>query len=500
MRAEKLERMAYRLLSDPALFSRFVVGRPLRSYQLEPARAILGSVLARLGDQVSVMMARQAGKNELSAQLEAYLLNLHSSEGGTIVKAAPTYVPQVVTSRLRLEGALENPLDHGRWRSDRGSIRLGRARCQFLSAEPGANVVGATASILLEIDEAQDVDPDKHDRDFAPMAASTNATRVYYGTAWESDDLLQRVKEENLRRARLDGRQRHFEYPWWVVAECNEDYGRYVEGERDRLGDDHPLFKTQYRLIPLGGEAGFLNAQQRELMRGDHPRLHRPDAASGPEGHDAVYVAGVDLAGPDEAASDELVRRAKPRKDSTVVTIARVVPTRVAESIVEPRLEVVEHCWWTGRGHREQYETLLATLRDVWGCRRVVVDASGIGAGVADFLKSALGDVVVPFTFTAESKSRLGFNMLAAVNGGRFRMYQEAATEDGCAAELWREAALCRYAIRRGQQLSFWVPESEGHDDFVVSAALCAWAAREVVVAPSAAIAARPVDYADGRY
>jgi hypothetical protein len=493
MRTEKLERMAYRLLSDPALFSRFVVGRALRPYQLEPARAILGSVLGRLGDQVSVMMARQAGKNELSAQLEAYLLNLYAGEGGTIVKAAPTYVPQVVTSRIRLEGALENPLDHGRWRADRGAIRLGRARCQFLSAEPGANVVGATASILLEIDEAQDVDADKHDRDFAPMAASTNATRVYYGTAWQSDDLLQRVKEENLRRSRADGRRRHFEYPWWVVAEWNEEYGRYVEGERARLGDDHPLFKTQYRLVPLGGESGFLSAQQRELMRADHPRVHRPEDG-------AVYVAGVDLAGPDEMAADELVRQTKPRRDSTVVTIARVVPTQVAESIVEPRLEVVEHCWWTGRGHREQYETLLATLRDVWSCRRVVVDSSGIGAGVADFLKGALGDAVVPFTFTAESKSRLGFNLLAAVNGGRFRMYQEPVTEDGAAHEFWRQAAACRHLVRRGQQLAFWVPESEGHDDFVVSAALCAWAAREVVLQPSAAVVARPLDYADGRY
>ncbi len=494
MRAEKLERMAYRLLSDPALFSRFVVGRPLRSYQLEPARAILESVLSRRGDTISVMMARQAGKNELSAQIEAYLLNLHQHEGGQIVKAAPTYVPQCLTSRIRLENALENPLNHGRWRSDRGAIRLGRARCQFLSAEPGANVVGATASIALEVDEAQDVDPEKHDRDFAPMAASTNATRVYYGTAWQSDDLLQRVKEENERLALADGRVRHFEYPWWVIAEWNEDYGRYVEGERARLGEDHPLFKTQYRLVPLGGEAGFLSTQQRELIRGDHPRLHRPD-------DEAVYVAGVDLAGPDEEAADELLRRARPRKDSTVVTIARVVPTQVAESIVEPRVEVVEHCWWTGRGHQAQYEGLLATLRDVWGCRRVVVDASGIGAGVAAFLRNALGEVVEPFVFTAEAKSRLGFGLLAAVNGGRFKMYREPeSSEDGAAAEFWREAALCRYAIRRGQQLNFWVAESEGHDDFVVSAALCAWAARGATAAPAGALVQRPLDYVDGRY
>lgn len=493
MQSPKLDRMAYRLLSEPSLFSRFVIGRPLRPYQLEAARAVLGSVFDRRGGQVSVMMSRQAGKNELSAQLEAYLMNLHVKAGGTIVKAAPTYQPQLVASRLRLEWALDNPLNHGRWRREQGGIlRLGAARCQFLSASPGANVIGATASLLLEVDEAQDVDPDKHDRDFAPMAASTNATRVYYGTAWQDDDLLQRVKEENLAHERADGVRRHFEYPWWVVAEGNPAYAAYVAGERARLGDDHPLFRTQYRLEPLGGEAGFLSAQQRELMRGDHPRAHRRTDGE-------VYVAGVDLAGPDEEPTDLLVRRANPRRDSTVVTIARVTPVMVAESVVEPRVEVVEHCWWTGRGHRAQYEQLLATLRDLWGCARVVVDASGIGAGVADFLQAAMGSAVQPFVFTAESKSRLGFALLAAVNGGRFKIYAGDGA-DGAAAELWREAAACRYAVRRGQQLAFWVPASQGHDDFVVSAALCNWAARAAAAPPTAALIVRPPDYPESRY
>lgn len=355
-------------------------------------------------------------------------------------------------------------------------------------------MVGATASLLLEVDEAQDVDADKHDRDFAPMAASTNATRVYYGTAWQSDDLLATIKEQNLAAERRDGVKRHFQYPWWIIAESNEDYRGYVEAERARLGDDHPLFKTQYRLEPLGGEARFLSTQQRELMRGDHRREHRRSDG-------AIYVAGIDLAGPDEEPTDVLVRRGNPRRDSTVVTIARVVPVEVAAGLLEPRLEVVEHCWWTGRSHRSQYEQLVALLRDVWGCRHVVVDASGVGAGVADFLRGALGERVAPFTFTAESKSRLGFALLAAVNGGRYRMYHEAvASEDGAAAQFWREAAACRYAVRRGQQLAFWVPESAGHDDFVVSAALCNWAARDLIVPPAASILSRPRDYDDGRY
>ena len=47
-------------------------------------------------------MSRQAGKNELSAQLELLLLLLNVGRGGTIVKCAPTFRPQVLNSMERL--------------------------------------------------------------------------------------------------------------------------------------------------------------------------------------------------------------------------------------------------------------------------------------------------------------------------------------------------------------------------------------------------------------
>ena len=44
--------------------------------------------------------------------------------------------------------------------------------------------MGATASLLLEVDEAQDVAINKFDKDIDPMADSSNATRIFWGTAW----------------------------------------------------------------------------------------------------------------------------------------------------------------------------------------------------------------------------------------------------------------------------------------------------------------------------
>src|SRR5438309_11053636 len=140
------ERGLGRLLADIELSGRHALGTPLRPYQLEPARAILNSVLNRRGRTFTVMMSRQAGKNELSAQLEAYLLNLFQRRGGSIIKAAPTFKPQIVNSMLRLERLLDNDLNRGQWSRQLGSsIQLGRARIFFYSGEPERHRVGATA-------------------------------------------------------------------------------------------------------------------------------------------------------------------------------------------------------------------------------------------------------------------------------------------------------------------------------------------------------------------
>ncbi|MFO7780734.1 MAG: hypothetical protein R6W94_03835 [Spirochaetia bacterium] len=143
-------------LSDINNFGRLVLKRPLRRYQLRPAEAVLRSVLEHQGPTFAVMMSRQPGKNELSAQLEAYLLNLYRLRGGQIVKGSPTFKPQTVNSILRLTDRLSNFWNQDQFRRREGYIiELDHARAFFFSAEPSANVVGATASLLLEGDEVQ---------------------------------------------------------------------------------------------------------------------------------------------------------------------------------------------------------------------------------------------------------------------------------------------------------------------------------------------------------
>jgi hypothetical protein len=60
----------------------------LRPYQVEAGRAVLDSVFNGRGLTISVMMARQGGKNELSARLEVLLLTAHLLIDADAIKCA----------------------------------------------------------------------------------------------------------------------------------------------------------------------------------------------------------------------------------------------------------------------------------------------------------------------------------------------------------------------------------------------------------------------------
>ena len=70
-----------------------------------------------------------------------------------------------------------------------------------------------------------------------------------------------------------------------------------------------------------------------------------------------------------------------------------------------------------------------------------MVDATGVRAGLSSFLKATLGArrgthpavQVVPFLFTAASKSRLGWDFLGLIDSGRFKEYASVlAQPDPC--------------------------------------------------------------------
>ena len=106
-----------------------------------------------------------------------------------------------------------------------------------------------------------------------------------------------------------------------------------------------------------------------------------------------------------------------------------------------------------------------------------MVDATGIGQPVASFLRNSLGKQVVSFTFTASSKSLLGFNLLAAVNSGTVKMYAGDGSPEY--REFWHQVERAKSYYRASQTMNFFVDPAQGHDDYLMSLALVVEAARD---------------------
>ncbi len=478
-------------LSDISVFSRLILERPLRAYQLEPAYHILQSILHGRGLEFAVVMSRQAGKNELTAQLEAYLLNLYQRRGGQIVKASPTFKPQTINSMLRLEEHLNNRWNRDSWRRREGYIyQLNNARVLFFSAEPTANVVGGTASLLLECDEAQDVSELKWGKDFEPMGASTNVTTVFTGTAWTSQTFLAQTIAYLKQQEKRDSHPRVFTYDANIIGREISAYRTFVDKRVEKLGRNHPLIKTQYFLETIDAEAGMFPPQRQALMRGDHERQHEPTP-----GH--RYALLLDVAGEDESASpqgrtpDLRAMLANPRRDATALTVVDVD----YEYGKLPAYRTVDRKLWLGTKHTALYQQVLALARH-WHAVWIVVDATGVGAGLASFLSTALGKLsppgigrsptaaspIIPVTFSTKVKSDLGWNFLAIVETGRYRDYIPDDQPD--TRQFWYEVAHCQREVRSGpNRLMRWGVWEDpaydgliayGHDDLLLSAALTA--------------------------
>lgn len=471
-----------RVLTDVEAFSAAIAPeRRLRGYQLGPARAIVKRVLeGSRGDdpgQLVAVFSRQAGKDEMLAQVLAMLLVRHAGRGGNIVVAAPTFQPQAALSRDRLrDRLLGSPLTAPLTRVHDGyAISVGRATARFLSAGPQANARGQTADVLLVANEAQDIDPDVWDAVFDPMAASTNAPTLFMGTVWSASTLLARQTRFLRERTAQDGRERVFFVPWDEVAREVPAYGERVRSRIAHLGADHPFVRTEYCLRELDGEGSLFPPARIAQMAGDHPRQVR--AVPGRR-----YALLLDVAGEEEGggtqlafAMDGAVDAASSRRDSTALTVVEV-----DEVEDRPCYRVVDRRVWTGVRHTALHDQLVDLARNVWQASWVVVDATGIGAGLASFLRESLTRrggrriEVVPFVFSRASKSQLGWDFLALIDGGRFKEY--AGDGEAVTRLYGRQLAATTYAIAQGPGavLRWGVPERDGHDDLVLSAALCA--------------------------
>lgn len=149
----------------------------------------------------------------------------------------------------------------------------------------------------------------------------------------------------------------------------------------------------------------------------------------------------------------------------------------------------------SGQRRRQLYPAILDLVRAVWRCRAVVVDATGVGGGLAAFLTAALSPrVVTPYLYTAASKSALAYGLLEALNTRRLAVYAESSDPEANAArrELLHQARAAVYELRANQVMAFSVPEARGHDDHLNALALLPQAAKLGALRAAIARPSRP--------
>jgi hypothetical protein len=470
---ENLVRDCKDVLRTMDIFCAAASGIKLRSYQREVAQAVADSAIWEKGLTFVVIFPRQSGKNELQAQVETYLLAIYSQHlQAEMVKVSPTWKPQSLNAMRRLHRIISrNIITRDRWYKRQGYIyQVGSAMLYFLSGAPTSSIVGATASLLLECDEAQDVEIVKWDKEIAPMAASTNATRVFWGTAWTSKTLLAR----ELRAARLEEQKDGIQRTWVLTADQVgaevPAYRKFVDEQIARLGRNNPLVRTQYFSEEIDAEGGMFPMGRRVLMAGSHGAQLKPIPGY-------VYAFTIDVAGQDEGAVQDLAQLQNPRRDSTVLTIFEIEVPGADQLITKPIYRVVSRIAWQGVKHSSIYGTIVS-LAEVWQPVRVIIDATGVGAGMAAFLMDRLGSKVIPFEFSQVSKSDLGWAFISVIETGR---YKEYSPMDKTMAE---QLEYCQYQILEGpgKTMRWGVPDGTRsvatgdlvHDDYVLSAALIA--------------------------
>lgn len=453
---------------DPQFESDHVAKRPLRGPQAEMIKRIEKFVTAHKGGVMTALSSRQTGKNELAAILQARHLWRHqlASQNRSWIRTAPTYKPQIVNSKKRLKEILKldgkkvirHPLfERARLGTEEGYIfKLGNASVEFISSGPNANVVGATASECLDMDEAHKVSQSKFDEDFAPFTASTNAGAILWGVAADELDTIEWYRQKN----QADGNGHlNLYYPCEVWMEASADYRAHVESRVQALGFDHPIIKTQYRLVPVASEGRYISpSQARGLFTSEHQRQLSPR----PNTH---YEFLLDVAGSNEELNPENVLEGAEdtTTDSSTLWIFEVSPL-VASNGIFPIIRLVNLFWWTGANLPTQ-ETEVDELVKLWKPQKLTVDAVGVGRHLAESMVAKYGDYLVnAYTASSTSVSEDCFDLLARLNFNSVQMFQNDGSPEWL--EFERQVGWTKYASSKGK-MKLDKPKPECHIDMV---------------------------------
>ncbi len=456
---------------DIELFSRYILKRPLREYQVAPARAVIASAIRHDGEQYVWRFPRQSGKNETLAHVQLYLLFLFQRvKGASIVHTAPTFDPQCRNAMRRIAELSDGNVFLEALEVSGNVIRLGRARAIYLSGqERDRPNVGSTASLLLCKDECQDLNQSYVERAFDPMTADTNAPHVHTGTARHDGTYLALKRQELETLSAQDGRQRVFIINWRDVARVNEAYGRMVQAAIRRKGAQHPVILSEYENIESERTGRLFDDRRIALIF----NAATPPARCYAPLPGQRTVITIDVGGTSPTSGND------GNHDMTVASVHRV-----DDAGGLPGYTTIDQFALAGANVLDDTtdRQRLFGFLDLWQPLRIVVDATGLGVGLASALARHWRARVVPFRFSAASKTQLLNDWLALIETGRYKHYRDDSVD---CQRFIRQLEKCEHTPH-GAMLQWGIPahvtwrhpitlaDEPLHDDHLISAALVA--------------------------
>lgn len=416
---------AHEITSKIMEFGKILTGVSLYDYQEVAAYALIYSVITFSGDVKTMLFSRQSGKSETIAFVIDTLC--------VILPALGNIIPDLEQFKTGFRVGLFAPQsDQVTTTYSRALTRLNSANAEMVLEDPdidtylesnvrlklsnGSYLAGQVASKQSKIEsktydfviveEAQDVDDLIVSKSIEPMLSATGGTLVKVGTTgmFKNHFYYEIQHNRQLDRKIKDPRIRsHFEFNYKDIIidrrkqfkidgkRFHLNYEADVMRKKERWGEESQAFKLAYALI-WDLESGML------LTDKEYNRIINKKLGFQMPGLRDRVVAGIDI-GKSPA--------------ETVLTIARVFEEQDSE---KPYKQILAWVALGGLDYEAQHHAIMDCIVE-FNVTTLYADYTGVGKAVVDRLMYACGEYVdiVPYTFTAQSKSDMWFNFISEI-------------------------------------------------------------------------------------
>nr|DAJ02126.1 MAG TPA: Terminase [Caudoviricetes sp.] len=465
-------------------------------YQEQFAKRLIRSLLENDGEEISALFSRQTGKSETVAttvggcmiilpvlanmpmfaddkRLQMFKKGLMVGIFAPSLRQAQTTFNRMKT-RLSCPSAIEVLQEFGLEFSTSNGQTVALTNGSFatsVSASDRSNIEGDSYMLII-CEECQDISSFKIRKSIHPMGAAYNATIIKIGTATTFKGDFYEVIERN-KRDYKEGKLRlrnHFEYDYKICQKYNENYRKYIEKEKHRLGEHSDEFRMAYCLEWILERGMFIDSAMLESLCG--MKDMRRVASDLTKDH----VVGIDIA---------------KKGDSTVITVCEVDWEHpvIVEKERTKEYESIQYTAYTtrikdwkelnGDDYDKQYYEIISYLKQ-FKVSKIMIDATK-EEGMCDRLKVNLPQIeVVPCYFTSQFKDRMYKNLDSSIKCGRAlypndeetqgtREYQKFVEQMGELEKNFRgQLMVCNHPARRG-----------AHDDYADSWALACLGAND---------------------